>query len=159
MQILKTERLELNTFREDYISDFIVYRNNMDWMKYQGFKGLSKQDYINRLIVPFDMHKGVQLAVVLIESNTLVGDVYVKVHNKTIDIGYTINPLYSKQGYTYEMVNAVIKYLESKYPNYIVEADSSIKNVASIKLLLKLGFVETHRDKDSCFFKYMRGEK
>ena len=40
-----TERCLIRRFEAPDIDDFMVYRNDMDWMKYQGFKGLTKQEY------------------------------------------------------------------------------------------------------------------
>lgn len=159
MVILETKYLELRTFKEDYIDDFMCYRNNLDWMKHQGFKGLTKQTYINRLINPFDIYKGVQLAVLLKSIKRLIGDVYLKVNQSTIDIGYTINPMYSQKGYTYEILDGVINFLKIKYPNHSIEADTSKENTASMNLLKKLGFVETHQTIDSCYFRYKKGDE
>ena len=45
-----TERCLIRRFEEPDIDDFMVYRNDMDWMKSQGFKGLTKQEYEDALL-------------------------------------------------------------------------------------------------------------
>lgn len=37
-----TAHCRLRQFEEQDIDDFMVYRNDMDWMRYQGFKGLTR---------------------------------------------------------------------------------------------------------------------
>lgn len=38
---IDTVRCNIRPFIAEGIDAFIIYRNNMDWMKYQGFKGCS----------------------------------------------------------------------------------------------------------------------
>lgn len=40
---IHTARCTVRQFAEHDIDDFMVYRNDMDWMRYQGFKGLTRQ--------------------------------------------------------------------------------------------------------------------
>ena len=60
----KSDRFNIRTFKESDINDFMEYRNNMDWMKYQGFKGLSKEEYEDVLLKDVSLEKGMQLAII-----------------------------------------------------------------------------------------------
>lgn len=42
MQIISS-RCIIRTFHSHEIDSFMVYRNDAEWMKYQGFKGLTKR--------------------------------------------------------------------------------------------------------------------
>ncbi len=47
---LDTVRCNIRPFLVEDIDAFMAYRNDMDWMKYQGFKGLTKQEYTKALL-------------------------------------------------------------------------------------------------------------
>jgi ribosomal-protein-alanine N-acetyltransferase len=42
----------------------MVYRNDAEWMKYQGFKRLTKEDYEAELLRVLTLVRGIQLAIV-----------------------------------------------------------------------------------------------
>jgi RimJ/RimL family protein N-acetyltransferase len=58
---IKTKRCIIRPFEESDIDEFIAYRNNMSWMKYQGFKGLDKKEYTVALLGDTSINDGVQL--------------------------------------------------------------------------------------------------
>lgn len=134
-----TARCSIRPFQEDDIDRFMAYRNDMDWMKYQGFKGLSTQAYREVLLCTGDIKKGVQLAVTDKQAKTLIGDLYLKQDNNVCWIGYTITPGKARQGYMYEVVSALISYMASQGIDEI-KAGVASENIASISLLEKLGF-------------------
>ena len=80
--LFKTSRCLIRTFEEKDIDNFIEYRNNMEWMKHQGFKGLSKKEYREKLLVPFNIEKGSQLVIANKETDSLMGDLYVSKMSK-----------------------------------------------------------------------------
>lgn len=137
-----TARCSIRPFLEDDIDHFVAYRNDMDWMKHQGFKGLSKQAYREALLCPGDIRKGVQLAVTDKQAKTLIGDLYLKQDNNVCWIGYTITPGKARQGYMYEVVSALISHMGSQGIDEI-KAGVASENIASISLLKKLGFTFT----------------
>ena len=154
MMTLETKRLALTLFEESHIDDLMEYRNNDEWMKFQTFKGLTKEEYQKKLLVPYDISKGVQLAIVLKENSKLIGDVFLIMTGLRIDIGYTINPHYSKQGYATEILNAVINKVQVKYPYHQLFAETDQLNIPSINLLKKVGFSEVECNEDGCVFEY-----
>ena len=137
--VIHTKRCTIRPFQESDIDEFMAYRNDMDWMKYQGFKGMGRQEYIDALVGNDSLQNGVQLAVVCSKTHTLVGDVYIKEEASVYWIGYTISRSKARQGFAYEAVSAVIDTLRTKGATCI-KAGVESGNDASIALLMKLGF-------------------
>lgn len=135
-----TERCRIRFFQEKDMDAFMAYRNDLEWMKYQGFKGLSKQEYEQALLCIPDYEKGVQLAVADAEDR-LIGDLYVKESEKATEIGFTISPAFSGQGYAKEAVAGLLAYKRSVSGKRII-AETQPENLASVRLLKKLGFRE-----------------
>ncbi|GCF92127.1 hypothetical protein NRIC_00180 [Enterococcus florum] len=42
---LHTKRCTIREFIEEDIPAFVLYHNDDDWMRYQGFKGRTKEEY------------------------------------------------------------------------------------------------------------------
>lgn len=148
---LCTNRCIVRPFAKCDIDDFMVYRNDMDWMQYQGFKGLTKQQYVDALLGDHSVQDGIQLAVICRESNSLIGDVYLKQEDAVCWIGYSICRSRARQGYAYEIVSAVITSLKEKGIQCI-KAGVESENTASISLLHKLNFMYTATDDDEHIF-------
>lgn len=139
--MLETDRCIIRRFEEKDIDSFMIYRNNDDWMKYQSFKNLTKDEYRNALLVPLNIENGIQLAIAYKTTDSLLGDIYLSKKEKTISIGYSINPDYSRQGYITEVLKAVLPKLKAYYPDYEIAAMTEKENIPSQNLLIKLGFV------------------
>ncbi|WP_411682363.1 GNAT family N-acetyltransferase [Clostridium thailandense] len=139
--MIETDRCILRCFEEKDLDSFTMYRNNEEWMKYQGFKNLTKEEYRKALLVPLNMESGIQLAVALKATDNLLGDLYLIKNEKTITIGYTINPLYSRKGYISEVLKGLLPKLKTDYFDCKIIAMTEKENIASKNLLLKLGFV------------------
>lgn len=136
---IQSARCIIRRFEDKDIDDFMLYRNDMNWMKYQGFKGLSRKEYARELLKELSFEDGFQLAIICKETNKLIGDIYLKGEADNCWIGYSINPLESRQGFAYETVLAVITFLRKKGINSF-KAGVVKGNLASTQLLKKLGF-------------------
>lgn len=150
---IHTTRCLIRPFEAKDLDDFITYRNDLDWMKHQGFKGLSREDYQQALLREQVWQDGAQFAIALRDSNQLIGDIYLKEEKDRIWIGYTITPVFARQGYAGEAVQGVAAYLKAAGHTYVyagVESD----NIASINLLEHLGFtfitIDEHGEKTYC---------
>lgn len=139
--MVKTDRCILRRFEEKDLDSFMTYRNNEEWMKYQGFKNLTKEEYRKILLVPLNVEKGVQLAIADKTTDNLLGDLYLVKKEKTITIGYTINPIYSRKGYISEVLKTLLPMLKARYFDCEIVAMTEKENIPSKNLLLKLGFV------------------
>lgn len=77
MQIISS-RCIIRPFQSHEIDSFMVYRNDAEWMKYQGFKGLTKEDYEAELLGVLTLARGIQLAIVNKMTQVLIGDIYLR---------------------------------------------------------------------------------
>ncbi len=152
--ILKTERLILREFEEKDLDNFMVYRNNSDWMKFQNFKNLNKSTFRSKLLIPLNFEKGSQLVISKKEDDSLIGDIYVMREGKNIYLGYAINPEYSKRGFTSEIVIATVAFLQETYPGCKIVAETVPSNIASIKLLEKVGFIKSDSNDSELIYVY-----
>jgi RimJ/RimL family protein N-acetyltransferase len=148
---IQTERCIVRQFNEYDIEAFMAYRNDLEWMKYQGFKGLTKQEYEKALLGSHSLQKGMQLAIVCKDFDILIGDVYLKQENSTFWIGYTVCPSKARQGYAYEVLSAIIDTLREEGIKYI-KASVESENTPSIALLKKLKFSYIGTDNDEQIF-------
>lgn len=139
--VIETNRCILRCFEEKDLDSLMTYRNNEDWMKYQGFKNLTKEEYRKILLVPLNVENGVQLAIIDRTNDNLLGDLYLRKEEKTITIGYTVNPIFSRRGYISEVLKALLPILKAHYPDCKIVAMTERENIPSKNLLLKLGFI------------------
>ncbi len=138
--MIETERCYLRPFEEKDLDLFMIYRNNEAWMKFQSFKNLTKEEYRKILLVLLNIEDGIQLAIAYKDSDKLIGDVYLKKTEKTIFIGYTINPDYSRMGYITEVLKALLPNLRDNYSDCKITATIEKENIPSKNFLIKLGF-------------------
>lgn len=78
------------------------------------------------------------------ESNICIGYVSVDIPYMQInigEIGYVIGEKYQKKGYAFEAVDRILKEYFTERNIYMIEAKYNEDNIASAKLLKKLGFV------------------
>lgn len=142
-----TERTHVRPFQEQDIRLFMAYRNDLQWMRFQGFKGLSYDEYVASLLHEFVMTNGGQLAVIHTETRQLIGDLYVVKESDAYWIGYTVSPHVARLGYGSEIVKGAIKYLQERGGKVFL-AETHVDNIASRNLLTKLQF-ELHKTEES----------
>ncbi|WP_291290777.1 GNAT family N-acetyltransferase [Enterococcus sp.] len=145
-----TPRCLIRDFRIEDIATVMTYRNDLEWMKYQGFKNLEKAAYIKELLHPKSFSEGKNIAVVHTLDDRLIGDIYLKKEADFFWIGYTIHPQESQKGYGSEVVQATVQWLFDQGVQS-VKAGVSSENLASIKLLEKLNFSLVKTEEDACY--------
>jgi [ribosomal protein S5]-alanine N-acetyltransferase len=136
---IQTERLQLRPFLEADLDALAAYRNNAEWMRFQGFKCLSRQEYSQALLGFHREEDGVQLAMVLQTSGLLAGDLYYRREGNACRLGYTVAPGFARMGYASEAVTGFLRYLQSRGFREAL-AEVAPENEASMALLAKLGF-------------------
>ena len=147
----ETERCRIRPFEENDIEAFMSYRNNLDWMQYQGFKGKKYLEYKAALLQQPKFREGVQLAVANRQTGELLGDLYLKLEQNACWIGYTIAPQFARQGLAFEVVTQLL--LELRQAGLTqVKAGVEEQNIASIQLLKKLGFEQIGVDDSELVF-------
>lgn len=139
--IVETERCQIRKFRAEDIAAFMNYHNDLEWMKYQGFKGRTLAEYRQALLVPaFDLTTGQQLAIIDRQKQNLIGDLYVRQVGTTFWLGYTIAPQFARQGYATEAISGIINWLLTNKQAQVIRAEVELGNISSQRLLEKLGF-------------------
>lgn len=149
--IFMSERCYARLFDDGDIDDFMIYRNNQDWMAYQGFKCMTRQEYEKALLKKPSLDEGVQLAVIRKSDTKLIGDLYIKRDKKDYWIGYTVNPAYKRNGYASEIVTAMLGWLIGQDAARIM-AEVDADNIPSIRFLVKNGFVKMKTDRDAVIY-------
>ena len=139
--LIETDRCRIRHFEEKDLDSFIEYRNNKEWMQYQGFKNRTREEYAAFLLGKRDIIIGIQLALAEKESDTLIGDIYLKYDGEAYCLGYSLHPKYSGKGYMTEALTALIKQLK-----FDIHAGVLPENEASKKLLKRLGFTYSYFD-------------
>ena len=141
---IETNRLLIRRFREDDAK--LCY------------KGWGQDDRLGRYIFGYPMKKEDmnsfvksmsrnENAYVIVEkeSSSCVGYISVDIPYLQLnigEIGYVIGEKYQKKGYAYEAVSRILEEYFIKKNIYMLEARYSEDNIASAKLLKKLGFVQ-----------------
>ncbi|MDM4221250.1 GNAT family N-acetyltransferase [Klebsiella pasteurii] len=138
MQIISS-RCIIRPFQSQEIDSFMVYRNDAEWMKYQGFKGLTKEDYEAELLGVLTLTRGIQLAIVNKLTQVLIGDIYLRQQCDVFWLGYTISPSYARQGYATEAITATIDWIKENGFS-LIKAGVNPENTLSIILLIRIGF-------------------
>ena len=149
----ETRRCRIRPFEEGDIEAFMSYRNNPDWMRFQGFKDKKYLEYKAALLMQPNFSTGVQLAVVHRQTGELLGDLYLKLEKSVAWIGYTIAPQHARQGFAFEVVTQLL--LELKQAGLtLVKASVEEQNLVSIALLKKLGFIQVEISDSERIFQY-----
>lgn len=147
--LLQTSRLVLRNFKECDLDSFVSYRNAPEVAKYQGWEipypREKAEKFISSMKDKFALKQGdwIQYAVALKDTDELIGDL--GCHLKKEDarqavIGYTIASKHWRKGYAFEVIPYLLEYLFEDMNMHRVSADCDMENVASYRLLEKLGF-------------------
>lgn len=147
MMIFTTNRCLIRPFEQQDIEPFMTYRNDLDWMQHQSFKGLTYEAYELSLLGDQAIAQGIQFAIIDQATNELIGDLYVNQDLTTYWVGYTISPRHARQGYAYEVVSGLIHHLSDRGAETI-KAGALPTNEASIALLRKLNFTYVTMEDD-----------
>lgn len=83
--------------------------------------------------------------VVLKENNSIIGEAgLLQIPRKSgtfIEIGYMLDQAYWNNGFGYEIANALVEYAKDEMQIKILKAGVNAKNIASIKIIEKCGFI------------------
>jgi len=144
---LTTKRCRIRRFEESDLDGLMRYRNDAQWMRYQNFKCRTRREYAEVLLREPTLESGLQLAVVDAASGDLIGDLYLRQAAGAIWLGYAVDPRYAGRGYAFEAATALLGWIARQgYSD--VRAGVLPENIASIRLLNKLGFAYAGADED-----------
>jgi len=144
---LETQRLKLRKIQpEDKYGIFDIYSSS-EAMRYFGkvpYTSISEaEDMIEKVVKAFQNKEGIRWGITLRASDKLIGSGgfwrLLKDHLRA-EIGYDLNPAYWKKGIMSEALEAMIEFGFKKMNLHTVEANIDPANIASEKLLEKMGF-------------------
>lgn len=144
MIYIETERLLLGNVSETDADIMFDYRNNEMCSKYQ--RGQVK-DY-EGICSLIEAHKNDEIcvespfmaAVILKETNKMIGEIVVMPSEETFSLGYTFHYDYHRKGYAFEALSALINTLHESYPSWEFISFTDRDNKPSAALLEKLGY-------------------
>ena len=144
--MIKTERLQMVPLEGKYSEDVFQLWGNFEVIKYTYNKLLSSIEECHiRLNDWLSMNKdniGANKFAILLDSRMIgiVGFPVIENHNFKCAFFYQIMEEYWGNGYALEGAQGVLNYIFEKHSNAYVIADAVVLNIASIKILNKLGF-------------------
>jgi len=145
-KILETERLilrELNTNDAEFILKLL---NTPSWLKFIGDKKVhtikDAENYLEK--GPIDSYKknGFGLWLILLKKNNTAIGICGLINRESlddVDIGFALLPEHEKLGYGFEVASATMNYARNVLRINKIVAITDPKNIASIKLLNKIG--------------------
>ncbi|WP_226604049.1 GNAT family N-acetyltransferase [Bacillus cereus] len=146
MIVLKTERLNLRWLDikdAPFILDLV---NDPAWIQFIGDKGVRNLEDAKNYIVngPIDMYNKLGFGLYLVERKedlTPLGmcGLIKRDSLEDVDIGFAFLETFRSKGYGYESASAIIEYGVQKLGMKRIVAITSIDNIASGKLLEKVG--------------------
>jgi [ribosomal protein S5]-alanine N-acetyltransferase len=147
MTLIDTNRLVIRDITEQDFHFIFRLLNEPSWIKYIGDKGIKTETDAKNYIQtgPLQMYKdfGFGLFLVTLKENAIpIGlcGLIKRPSLENIDLGYAFLPEYTGKGYAFEATKAVIKYGKEQLSIDKLVAITTIDNLNSEKVLLKLGF-------------------
>ena len=144
MVFIETERLALRNVSASDAEIMYDYRNNDICARYQ--RGQTKDlPGIQQLVEKrkndiISVDSPFMVAVVLKESNEMIGEIVVMPNDGTISLGYTFSYKHHRKGYAFEALSALVELLHTRYPDWDFISFTEKENIASMNLLKKLGY-------------------
>lgn len=156
--VLETENLLLRNLREYDKHDMFAIRSNATAMQYiprPMAKTVDDAVALVEIIISFtERNERINWAITEKGSDKMIGVIgYVgfKPESARAEVGYVIHPDYFGKGVGYESLKAVVDYGFNVVQLHSIEAIIRPDNVASIKLVEKLGFVREAYFRDYVF--------
>jgi len=140
--LIETDRLLIRRFKVSDYNDLYEYLSNPVTYLFEPGKPvtLGEAKVLTKL-----RYKGNDFfAVVLKQSNKMIGHLYLKQlepeERLTWELGYIFNPAYQRKGYASEASAALTEYAFKNLKAHRIMARCNPDNIASWKLLEKIGF-------------------
>lgn len=141
-----TKRLHLRNVSQNDVHVMFDYRNNEICARYQRGQTKDFGEILNliehRKNDEISIDSPCMIAVALKETNELIGEIIVKPKDNTISLGYTFSYKYHRQGYAFEALTVLHEHLHKMVPEREFVSFTECGNIASIRLLNKLGYKE-----------------
>ncbi|MBQ4509939.1 MAG: GNAT family N-acetyltransferase [Clostridia bacterium] len=160
MPRFESERLKFRAIKRGDLEDIFEYSNNSQtsqyllWSPHQNI--FVTQEFIDIVLSKYKSGEYHDWAIVLKKSNKMIGTcgfTRIDEDNKTIEIGYVINPTYWGNGYATEAVNAILEFAFTELDINRVEARFMAGNDASLTVMKKVGMTFEGYLRDAAFSK------
>ncbi|GAA3551302.1 GNAT family N-acetyltransferase [Kribbella ginsengisoli] len=156
--MITTERLELRRFRPEDAEAFSAYRSVPEVARFQSFTAPFSLEEAQRTVASYaegdPLQAGwFQYAIAL--DGLLIGDIGLNTFDNLMqaDIGYTLAQEYQGNGYATEAVGGLLEHLFTVRELHRVSAEVDARNVASARLLERLGFQQEGFRPQNTWFK------
>ncbi|MEV6409994.1 GNAT family protein [Kribbella sp. NPDC051718] len=156
--MITTERLELRRFQPEDAAAFSAYRSVPEVARFQSWNAPFSPEEAQRTVARFaegdPLQPGwFQYAIAL--DGQLIGDIGLNTFDNLMqaDIGYTLAPEYQGKGYATEAVGGLLDQLFTVRELHRVSAEVDARNVASARLLERLGFQQEGFRPQNTWFK------
>jgi RimJ/RimL family protein N-acetyltransferase len=158
---LSSPRLKIRRFDDADVSAFLAYRNDAEVARFQSWNCCSEEEareFIEEMkILPCGQPgKGLQLAIEMTETESLIGDCYLEVDSREprqAEIGFTLSRPYQKQGFATEAIAAVVGYAFHDLDVHRIVGRADTRNIASAALMERLGMRREGHHLQSYWFK------
>lgn len=144
MTFIETERLLLRNVSLKDADIMYDYRNNEICARYQrgqtkDYEGIvslieRRKNDVMSINAPF------MVAVALMDTDEMVGEIVVMPSDGTISLGYTFSYKHHRKGFAFEALTALINKLHDRYPEWDFISFTELENTPSMALLKKLGY-------------------
>ncbi len=155
--VLKTERLYLRSFLVKDAKDLLEMRTDDRVMKYLGrdkMKDLTEaKAYIQKVNKETQSNKIIEWAITL--NHKFIGKLgywQIMPQHRRAEIGYTLMTEYFGRGLMSEAVAAVLQYGFEEMNLHSIEANVDSRNLKSVQLLTRNGFVKEGHFKENYFY-------
>ena len=147
-KIFKTDRLILRPTSEEDAAFILELLNTPKWLKYIGDRNVntvkSAKEYIKNKILPQLIKLGYSNYTIIRKSDNIkIGScgLYDREGLEGIDLGFAFLPEYEKKGYAFESANKLMNVAFNEFGINEISAITTKDNIASQKLLEKLGLI------------------
>jgi RimJ/RimL family protein N-acetyltransferase len=164
---LETPRLLIRPFRDFDLEPFLAYRNDPEVARYQGWSiPYSRQNAIDFIDEMKDKQPApgewLQLALELRTTGETIGDItfhLLRSDPRQAYLGYSLARAHWGHGYASEAARALLDYLFHELKLHRVIAECDVENLASQRLLERLGFRREAHLVENIFFKGQYGSE
>jgi RimJ/RimL family protein N-acetyltransferase len=155
--LLTTNRLILREFAEDDWRAVLAYQSDPAYLRYNPYSYRNEHDVRSFVRMFMDWSREIprkkyQLAIVLKSDERLIGNGGIRMqtaHSEVADIGYEIDRRYWGQGYATEAACALLAFGFNQLHLHRIWAYCIAENVASARVLEKIGMMYEGRQRQS----------
>jgi len=159
--LLETQRLWLRAFRDADLEAFAAYRSDPEVARYQGWDAPYGANKAAAFIAEMSRKQSgtpgewYQVAIELKGSPALIGDCafHILEDARQAEIGVTLSRHYQGQGYATEALTRLFAYLFGELGLHRVVALCDVENLASARLLERLGMRREGCFQENVWFK------